>query len=74
VHTAATGGVLKVIIESHSTPADIVEAIFIRVHSRRPTATEMKAMLDLVAENESPAIYEDIFAGLLDSSEFLFNH
>jgi hypothetical protein len=74
VHTAATGGVLKAIVESHSTPADIVEAIFIRVLSRRPTATEMKAMLDLVAENESPAIYEDIFAGLLDSSEFLFNH
>jgi hypothetical protein len=73
VHTAAKSGVLKKIIDEHSTPEGVIEAIFIRVLSRRPTSTEMEAMLQLVAENKSPAIYEDIFAGLLASNEFLFN-
>jgi hypothetical protein len=73
VHTAAKSGVLKKIVDEHSTPEGVIEAIFIRVLSRRPTSTEMEAMLQLVAENKSPAIYEDIFAGLLASNEFLFN-
>ena len=74
VHAAATGGVLKKIVEDHSTPEAIIEAIFIRVLSRRPTAVEMTAMRELVAQNQAPAVYEDIFAGLLASSDFLFNH
>ncbi len=74
VHTAATSGVLKQIIADHSTPEGVVEAIFIRVLSRRPTSTEMEAMLALVANNQAPAVYEDMFAGLLASNEFLFNH
>lgn len=74
VHTAATSGVLKQIIADHSTPEGVVDAIFIRVLSRRPTSKEMEAMLKLVASNQVPAAYEDIFAGLLASNEFLFNH
>ena len=73
VHTAAKSGVLKKIVDEHSTPEGVIEAIFIRVLSRRPTSAEMDAMLQLVAENKAPAIYEDIFAGLLASNEFLFN-
>ncbi|MFM8578015.1 MAG: DUF1549 domain-containing protein [Planctomycetaceae bacterium] len=73
VSAAAKDGVLKKIIDDNSTPESIIEAIFIRVLSRRPTSTEMAAMVDLVAKNNAPAIYEDIFAGLLNSSEFLFN-
>ncbi len=74
VHTAATSGVLKKIIDEHSTPEGVIEAIFIRVLARRPTATEMEALLELVAKNKAPAVYEDIFAGLLASNDFLFNH
>jgi hypothetical protein len=73
VHTAAKAGVLKKILEDHSTPEGVIEAIFIRVLSRRPTGNEMEAMLKLVAENKAPAVYEDMFAGLLASNEFLFN-
>ena len=73
VHTAAKSGVLKKIVDEHSTPEGVIEAIFIRVLSRRPTSAEMDAMLQLVAENKAAAIYEDIFAGLLASNEFLFN-
>ncbi len=73
VHTAATSGVLKKIVDEHSTPEGVIEAIFIRALSRRPTPPEMEAMLDLVAKNKAPAVYEDIFAGLLASNDFLFN-
>jgi len=73
-HTAAKSGVLKKILDDHSTPEGVIEAIFIRVLSRRPTGKEMGALLSLVAENDAPAVYEDIFAGLLASNEFLFNH
>jgi hypothetical protein len=73
VHTAAKSGVLKKIVDEHSTPEGVIEAIFIRVLSRRPTSAEMAAMLELVAANQAPAIYEDIFAGLLASNDFLFN-
>ena len=54
----------------HKEPQRIIEAIFIRVLSRRPTSTEMQAMLDLVANNKAPAIYEDIFAGLFTTSDY----
>jgi hypothetical protein len=74
VHTAATSGVLKKIIDEHSTSEGVIEAIFIRVLARRPMATEMEALLELVAKNKAPAVYEDIFAGLLASNDFLFNH
>ena len=74
VHTAAKSGVLKKILDDHSTPKGVIEAIFIRVLSRQPMGNEMEAMLSLVAENDAPAVYEDIFAGLLASNEFLFNH
>jgi len=74
VHTAATGGVLWTIVDKHSTPESVIEAIFIRALARRPTSTEMEAMLALVANSQAPAVYEDIFAGLLASNEFLFNH
>ena len=74
VHTAATSGVLKKILDDHSTPENVVESIFIRVLARRPTSEEMAAMLKIVAEGKPPAVYEDIFAGLLISSEFMFNH
>ena len=73
-HTAATNGVLKQIIDEHSSPESVIEAIFIRALSRRPTAVEMETMLQVATDGGSPTGYEDIFAGLLGSSEFLFNH
>ena len=67
VRAAAKSGVLKQIVDSHPTPEGVIEAIFIRVLSRRPTAAEMTALLPVVAEGKPPAVYEDIFAGLLGS-------
>lgn len=77
VRTAATSGVLKSIIEESSSPEEIIREIFVRVLSRQPTASEMEAMHEMVTEHGDQSVqtvYEDIFAGLIDCSEFLFNH
>ncbi len=74
VRTAAKSGVLKEIIENASTSEEIIEEIFIRVLSRRPTPTEMDSILRLADVEDPSTVYEDIFAGLISSNEFLFNH
>jgi hypothetical protein len=68
----AAGGALRTIVEKHSTPEEIINEMFVRTISRRPTAEEMQTMLQFVAEGPPPEVYEDIFAGLLASSEFMF--
>ena len=74
VHTAARNGVLKKIIENKTTPEAIIEAIFIRVLARRPTPAELEMTLGLITDENQTSVYEDIFAALINSSEFLFNH
>lgn len=74
VQAAAANGVLKKIIDDNATPEGVIEAIFIQVLARRPTAEELQAMLRLLPDGKPEAVYADIFAGLLDSTEFLFNH
>jgi|688.fasta_scaffold35699_3 hypothetical protein len=71
----AAGGVVKALVETKSTPEDIVEELFIRVLARKPDGEEMAAMIALVGDSpKDPAVYEDIFWSLLNSTEFLFNH
>ncbi|HCS51140.1 MAG TPA: hypothetical protein DIW81_06025, partial [Planctomycetaceae bacterium] len=70
----ARNGVLKKIIENKTTPEAIIEAIFIRVLARRPTPAELEMTLGLITDENQTSVYEDIFAALINSSEFLFNH
>ena len=69
------GGVVKKLIETKSTPEDIIDELFIRTLSRRPTTEEMTGMRELVGDDvKDQAVYEDIFWSLLNSTEFLFNY
>ena len=71
----AAGGKLKQLVESKETPEEVIDELFIRVLSRRPTADESQSMRDLVGDAVTDhAVYEDIFWGLLNSTEFAFNH
>jgi len=74
VQAAASSGVLRKIIEENPTPQSVIEAIFIRTLARRPTPDELQTLLQLLQDGKPEAVYADIFAGLLDSTEFLFNH
>jgi hypothetical protein len=71
----AKGGVLNDLMEMKSSPEEIITALFIRTLSRHPTAEERAGFVEMVAGAEpEPAVYEDIFWSLLNSTEFLFNH
>ena len=71
----ASGGVVKKLIETQSTPEDIIDELFIRSLSRRPTPKEMTALRALVGDKvKDQAVYEDILWSLLNSTEFLFNY
>ena len=71
----ASGGVIKKLIETKSTPEDIIDELFVRSLTRRPTSREMTAMRELVGDDvKNQAVYEDILWSLLNSTEFLFNY
>jgi hypothetical protein len=71
----ASGGVVKKLVETKSTPEDIIDELFIRSLSRRPTPKEMTALRALVGDKvKEQAVYEDILWSLLNSTEFLFNY
>ncbi len=71
----AAGGVVKSLMETKSSPEEMITALFIRTLSRKPTATELAGFTQMVAGAEKgPAVYEDIFWGLFSSTEFVFNH
>ncbi len=71
----AAGGMLKELIDTRSTPEDVIEELYIRTLSRQPTSDEMTSMRALVGDAvKDPAVYEDIFWSLLNSTEFAFNH
>ncbi len=56
-------------------PADIVDELYVRCLSRKPTAPE-KARLDalVAAEPDKKKALDDVFWALLNSREFMFNH
>ncbi len=71
----AAVGWLKTLVESNSRPEPILEELYIRVLSRRPTSSETRAFCDLIgAASKDPFVYEDIYWSLLNSTEFGFNH
>ena len=53
----------------------MIRELFVLSLSRQPTAEELNAMHTLVTEaGNYPAVYEDVLWGLLNSTEFAFNH
>jgi hypothetical protein len=69
------GGVLKRATDAGQTPAQIIESIYIRCLSRKPTAEETEKLVALIGQ--APDVgqgLEDVFWALLNSREFIFNH
>jgi hypothetical protein len=56
-------------------PAEVVDELYVRCLSRRPTAQEKARLAALVAaEPDKKKALDDIFWALLNSREFMFNH
>jgi len=71
----ASGNLIGRRLAENKTPAQIIEELYIRCVSRRPTAVEMERLLKLVdTEKDKKQALEDVFWSLLNSREFMFNH
>jgi hypothetical protein len=67
--------VVQEMLNQKKKPEEIIEALFIRTVSRKPSEPEKKKLLALVqAKPTDRKAYDDIFWALLNSTEFAFNH
>lgn len=69
------GGVVKALLDSGKKPEQVIESLYIRSLSRKPTADEMQKLLAVVSQAANPQQgLEDVFWAVLNSREFVFNH
>ncbi len=69
------GGLVKRLMDAEKSDEQIVETLYVRAMSRRPTGEELQALATLIAESpDRRQALEDVFWAVLNSREFLFNH
>jgi hypothetical protein len=69
------GGLIKALKEEGLSTDAIIERLYIRTLSRRPTESELTALRQVVEQAPNPNVgLEDVFWALLNGREFLFNH
>jgi hypothetical protein len=66
---------IAALMKENVPPEQIVEKLYIRCLSRKPTAEEAQALKGLFVEgSDVKRSLDDVFWALLNSREFLFNH
>jgi Protein of unknown function (DUF1549)/Protein of unknown function (DUF1553) len=67
--------VIRELLNQKKKPEEIIDELFLRSLSRKPSEPERKKMMALVSATPSDRkAYDDIFWALLNSTEFSFNH
>ncbi len=71
----AKGTVISGMLKANKSPAEMLDELYIRALTRVPTVIEKKKLLAMTdSDPKDRKVYEDIFWGLLNSTEFAFNH
>ena len=72
----AQGRLVPTRLSEGKTPQQILEEIYIRCLTRKPTDQEMASLNEVIAADQSQQqqILEDVFWAVLNSREFVFNH
>ena len=71
----AQGGVVARLLKEGKTPEQILEDLYIRCFSRKPTAAETEDISkQIAAEPNKQEALENLFWALLNAKEFVFNH
>ncbi len=69
------GGLVKQWLGEGKSPEQVIEAIYVRALTRKPTAHEIATLKKLVVESKNPQQgLEDVFWSVLNAREFVFNH
>jgi hypothetical protein len=71
----AQGGLIKSQLDAGKTPEQVIEAIYVRCLTRKPTADETAKLMGVVGQAANPQQgLEDVFWAVMNSREFIFNH
>lgn len=72
------GKIITAMLNDKKEPKEIIENLYVRTLSRKPTDVEMEKLLGALGEDpkkeELTDTLEDVFWALLNSKEFIFNH
>lgn len=69
------GAVVKKLLKQGQTPDQIIQNLYLRCFSRKPTDEEMTKLKQFIAPDSNPEqALNDIFWSLLNAKEFVFNH
>jgi hypothetical protein len=71
----AQGGLIKSLLDAGKTPEQVIESIYIRCLTRKPTADETAKLMQVAQQAANPQQgLEDVFWAVLNSREYIFNH
>jgi hypothetical protein len=70
------GGVVADMLKAKKPPEEIIEELYVRCLTRKPTAAEVAGVMEMVNEDgaDPKVVLTDLFWALLNSQEFMFNH
>ena len=69
------GGVVKKLLQQGRTPAQVIENLYLRCLSRKPTEPEAAKLKEFFTPGAKPEqVLNDLFWSLLNAKEFVFNH
>jgi hypothetical protein len=69
------GSVVKKLLKQGQTPDQIIDNLYFRCFSRKPTDDEMTKLKGFIApDSNQEQVLNDIFWSLLNAKEFVFNH